>query len=180
MIDNIVLISILEQHKLTDEQSEELQKVIYRLADGRIQNKDYDKLLFDFEFYKISVKELVDEAKEELARVRTMMQPTAASGYKVENGKIVFFTDILNGYREEYSTLEQVAGQLNLLLHECYRLMELEAHLRFKRTPMKVAHSDTCSHTCPACGRLMVYDCFGKAGDFCRDCGQALDWSDAK
>ena len=49
-----------------------------------------------------------------------------------------------------------------------------------KQIPMKVAYSDTYSHTCPACGRLMIYDCFGEAGDFCRDCGQALDWSDVE
>lgn len=36
MINVSTLTSILESHKLTDEQSEELQKVIYGLNDGRI------------------------------------------------------------------------------------------------------------------------------------------------
>lgn len=36
MINISTLTSILESHKLTDEQSEELQKVIYGLNDGRI------------------------------------------------------------------------------------------------------------------------------------------------
>lgn len=36
MINISTLTSILENHKLTDEQSEELQKVIYGLNDGRI------------------------------------------------------------------------------------------------------------------------------------------------
>lgn len=49
-----------------------------------------------------------------------------------------------------------------------------------KQMPMKVAHNDTYSRICPACGCLMIYGCFGKAGNFCRDCGQALDWSDAE
>lgn len=142
--------------------------------------EDYEKLKYDFDLYKIAVDDVVNTEKMELAIFRDKMKPTAASGYKIENGKIYFFTDILNGYREDYDTVEQVAGQLNLLLHECYRLMELESRLRFKQTPMKVAHNDTYSHVCPACGRLMIYDCFGKAGNFCRDCGQALDWSDAE
>lgn len=36
MIELKNLVSILECHKLTDEQSEELQKVIYMLDDGRL------------------------------------------------------------------------------------------------------------------------------------------------
>lgn len=36
MINPQILTSILEDHKLTDEQSEELQKVIYMLDDGRL------------------------------------------------------------------------------------------------------------------------------------------------
>lgn len=36
MIDTKNLISILEQHKLNDAQSEELQKVIYSILDGRL------------------------------------------------------------------------------------------------------------------------------------------------
>lgn len=40
MINISTLTSILENHKLTDEQSEELQKVIYKLADGRLVEAD--------------------------------------------------------------------------------------------------------------------------------------------
>lgn len=40
MINIKILASILERFKLTDEQSEELQKVIYSLEDGRLQSKD--------------------------------------------------------------------------------------------------------------------------------------------
>lgn len=36
MINAKILTSILENHRLTDEQSEELQKVIYMLNDGRL------------------------------------------------------------------------------------------------------------------------------------------------
>ncbi|MCH5303543.1 MAG: hypothetical protein J1E41_01650 [Ruminococcus sp.] len=36
MIDKKILISILEQHKLNNEQAEELQKVIYGFDDGRL------------------------------------------------------------------------------------------------------------------------------------------------
>ena len=51
--------------------------------------EDYEKLKFDFDLYKIAVKDAVDTAKMELAIFRDKMKPTAASGYKVENGKLV-------------------------------------------------------------------------------------------
>lgn len=40
MINIKILASILEQFKLTDEQAEEIQKVIYSLEDGRLQSND--------------------------------------------------------------------------------------------------------------------------------------------
>ena len=49
MIDNEILISLLEQHKLTDEQSEELQKGIYRLADGGLHESGGIRIAFDDE-----------------------------------------------------------------------------------------------------------------------------------
>lgn len=49
-----------------------------------------------------------------------------------------------------------------------------------KQIPMKLEHSETYAHTCPACDGLIIYDCFGYGGKHCRDCGQALDWSGTK
>lgn len=55
----------------------------------------------------------------------------------------------------------------------------IKAALR-KQIPMKLEHSETYAHTCPACDGLIIYDCFGYGGKHCRDCGQALDWSGTK
>ncbi|MCM1577821.1 MAG: hypothetical protein NC078_03360 [Ruminococcus sp.] len=46
MININILVSILEDHRLTDEQSEELQKVIYSLYDGRIRETGQNPHIF--------------------------------------------------------------------------------------------------------------------------------------
>ena len=129
-----------------------------------------------------------EKLKKKLDSIKLKMQPTAASGYKYENGNIVFFTDILNGYREEYDTTDKIVSQLNLLRHECYRLMECESHLRLKQTPLMCNPSvinhgmgvsgeyDIDHHLlCPSCNSV-VGDCdiMELNGNYCSECGQRI------
>ena len=149
------------------------------------------------ETYQI-MREIIEKCPDikglsnELESFKRKMQPTAASGYKYENGNIVFFTDILNGYREEYDTTDKIVSQLNLLLHERYRLMECESHLRLKQTPLMCNPSvinhgmgvsgeyDIDHHLlCPSCNSV-VGDCdiMELNGNYCNECGQRITLPD--
>lgn len=39
--------------------------------------------------------------KAEVERLQKRRKPTETSGFKIENGKVVFYTNMLNGYRHE-------------------------------------------------------------------------------
>lgn len=41
---------------------------------------------------------------------------TKAQGYKVENGKLVYFSNMLNGYKHEYKGLQDICEEMNGLL----------------------------------------------------------------
>ena len=41
---------------------------------------------------------------------------TKAQGYKVENGKLVYFSNILDGYKHEYKDLQEICEEMNGLL----------------------------------------------------------------
>lgn len=69
--------------------------------------------------------DLINRQQVEIDKVRDRQKPTAASGFKIEDGKIVFFTDMLDSYRHEYESLDEVVKTLNELLQECYIKDEL-------------------------------------------------------
>lgn len=62
--------------------------------------------------------------------MQKLQKPTEASGFKIENGKVVFYTNILNGYRHEYKDLEEVVKELNLMLQSCYKCDEVLSHYK--------------------------------------------------
>lgn len=74
------------------------------------------------------VYDLLKRQQEEIERLQKKQKPSAASGYKVENGKVVFFTNMLNGYRHEYENLDEVVKTLNVMLNECYIKDEIVDH----------------------------------------------------
>lgn len=41
---------------------------------------------------------------------------TKAQGYKVENGKLVYFSNMLDGYKHEYKDLKEICEEMNGLL----------------------------------------------------------------
>ena len=59
--------------------------------------------------------------KAEVERLHTLCKPTEASGFRTEKGKVVFYTNILNGYRHEYNDLDEVVKELNLMLQNAYK-----------------------------------------------------------
>jgi hypothetical protein len=68
--------------------------------------------------------------KKENERLQMLQKPTEASGYKIENGKVVFYTNILNGYRHEYANLDEVVQDLNLMLQNAYKNDEIISHYK--------------------------------------------------
>lgn len=47
---------------------------------------------------------------------------TKARGFKVENGKLVYFTNILEGYRHEFKDLQEICKEMNGMMekHDSY------------------------------------------------------------
>ena len=76
MINLIELTSILEQYKLSDEQAEELQKVIYKLDDGRLVE------------LPCKVRDVV--------YVDTRILPTYSMGFKEENLPAYFVGEVVS------------------------------------------------------------------------------------
>lgn len=70
--------------------------------------------------------------KKEIERFHKLQNPTETSGFIVEDNKIVFYTNILNGYRHEYATIKEVAEELNGLLHAAYKNDEVLSHYKGK------------------------------------------------
>lgn len=78
----------------------------------------------------------------EIERLKNRQKPNGASGYKIENGKVVFFTTTLGGYRREYENLEEVVKVLNELLHEAYSKDEILFYYNCAIEDLKTAKSE--------------------------------------
>ena len=76
--------------------------------------------------------DLINRQKAEIERLHKLQKPTGAGGFKVENGKVVFYSDMLNGYRHEYKDLDEVVKELNLYMHTDYKNIELISHYQHK------------------------------------------------
>ena len=75
--------------------------------------------------------------KKEIERLHKLQKPTETSGFKIVNGKVVFYTNILNGYRHEYKDLEEVVKELNLMLQSCYKCDDVVSHYKGKLNKAK-------------------------------------------
>ena len=64
--------------------------------------------------------------------MQKLQNPTGAGGFKVENGKVVFYSDILNDYKHEYKDLDEIVKELNLYMHTDYKNLELISHYQHK------------------------------------------------
>lgn len=84
----------------------------------------------------------INQLEAEVERFKKRQKPTKTSGYKIENGKVVFFVNILNDYRYEYKDLEEVVKTLNELLKEAYSKDEIAFALKCKTEDLKTAKSE--------------------------------------
>lgn len=87
----------------------------------------------DADGFSSDILDLIKRQQAEIERFTKRQKPTAASGYKVENGKIVFYTNMLEGCHNVYESLDDVAKTLNELLQECYDKDEIVLHLKNAR-----------------------------------------------
>ena len=88
------------------------------------------------------VLDLINRQKAEIEKFKSRQKPTGASGYKIENGKVVFFTNMLGGYRYEHKDLEETVKTLNELLQECYSKDEIAFALKCKTEDLKTAKTE--------------------------------------
>ena len=80
---------------------------------------------------------LINRQKAEIERLQKLQNPTGAGGFKVENGKVVYYSDVLNGYRHEYKDLDEIVKELNLYMHTDYKNLELISHYQHKAQTAK-------------------------------------------
>ena len=86
-----------------------------------------------------TLQNYIAEKNAEIERLHTLCKPTETSGYKIENGKVVFYTKILNGYRHEYESLDRVVNDMNIMLQNAYKTDEIAGHYKGK---LKTAKSE--------------------------------------
>lgn len=64
------------------------------------------------------------------------------SGFVVKDGKILYGTNILDGYRHEFKDIHEICDELNNNMKKINRLMELNNHLRFQLDELKGDKND--------------------------------------
>lgn len=135
--------------KLTDEQ---IKKALDE-AELFLRNRVMDGQALKLNEYDVgilrNISQVCAKAYDEINRLQAenkkfkdRQKPTGASGYKIENGKVVFFTNMLGGYREEKENLEEVVKTLNELLQECYSKDEIAFALKCKTEELKTAKAE--------------------------------------
>ncbi len=63
-------------------------------------------------------------------------------GFVVKDGKILYVTNILDGYRHEFKYIHEICDELNNNMKKIDRLMELNNHLRFQLDELKGDKND--------------------------------------
>jgi len=86
---------------------------------------------------KEALRDEIAEKQAEIERLHKSQKPTGAAGYKIENGKVIMYADVLNGYRHEYKDLEEIVKELNLYMHVDYKNVELISHYKHKAQTAK-------------------------------------------
>ena len=80
---------------------------------------------------------LIKRQQAEIERLHKLQKPTGAGGFKIENGKVIFYSNMLNGYRHEYKDIEEIVKELNLYMHTGYKNIELISHYQHKAQTAK-------------------------------------------
>lgn len=79
-----------------------------------------------------TVEKPVDTQKREYENIDDI-----ARGFVVKDGKLMFVTNILDGYRHEFKDIHEICDELNNDMKEIDRLIELNNHLRFQLDELK-------------------------------------------
>ena len=99
------------------------------------QKAEIANLHHNIKCVKVHKEKLIEQSKlqkAEIERLQKLQKPTQTSGFIIQNGKVVFYTNILNGYRHEYKDIDEVVRELNLLLQRCYKCDEVISHYEGK------------------------------------------------
>ena len=75
---------------------------------------------------------VIKKLQAENDKLQKLQHPTETSGFKIEKGKVIFYTNILNGYRYEYNSLEEIVKDLNLALRQAYKNDEIISYYKGK------------------------------------------------
>ena len=109
------------------------------------------------------ILDLINRQKAEIETLNSRKKPTVTGGYKIENGKVIFYSDMLNGYRHEYKDLEEIVKELNLYMHTDYKNIELISHYKHK------AQTDKTEAIKEFAGRLKSAEYYTETGVYCLD-----------
>lgn len=74
-----------------------------------------------------AVEKPVDISKRKYESIEDIVR-----GVVVKDGKILYVTNILDGYRHEFKNIHEICDELNNNMKKIDRLMELNNHLRFQ------------------------------------------------
>lgn len=97
-------------------------------------NKIIAEALYNAGYRKISednICEAVEKPVNTLKRKYESIEDIVR-GFVVKDGKILYVTNILDGYRHEFKDIYEICDELNNNMKEIDRLMELNNHLRFQ------------------------------------------------
>lgn len=124
--------------KMTDNEIKKNLEIY--IKDIRCVKCDFeDECLFDV---IKSALDLINRLQAENKKLKDRQKPTGASGYKIENGKVVFFTNMLGGCKIVKENLEEVVKTLNELLQECYSKDEIAFALKCKTEELETAKAE--------------------------------------
>ena len=133
----------LDLLKRKDAEIKELEAVT-----GLMKNREYYNKFVKEVFQKETGNELLFpdfdeiykryfEQQAEIERLQKLQKPTGAGGFRIENGKVIYYSDMLNGYRHEFKDLDEIVKELNLYMHTDYKNIELITHYKNKAETAK-------------------------------------------
>ena len=107
-------------------------------------NKIIAEALYNADYRKISedniceaVEKPVNTPKRKYESIEDIVRV-----FVVKDGKILYVTNIFDGYRHEFKNIHEICDELNNNMKKIDRLMELNNHLRFQLDELKGDKND--------------------------------------
>lgn len=126
------------------DKKQQIEEIANLMADTMHKNfglkfKDFAEILYNAGYRKIpednireTVEKPVDTSKREYESIDDIVR-----GFVVKDGKILYVTNILEGFRHEYNDIHEICDELNNDMKEIDKLMGLNNHLRFQLDELK-------------------------------------------